>query len=51
MAKRRLCTDCIHNNNGWCEARKTNQGLRDLSIYSKGIVKGLEIALAIIKEK
>ena len=30
MAKDRLCTDCIYNNNGWCKARKTNKGLRDL---------------------
>ena len=30
MAKERLCTKCIYNNNGWCKARKTNKGLKDL---------------------
>lgn len=30
MAKTRICTDCTHNNNGWCKAKKTNKGLRDL---------------------
>lgn len=30
MAKERICNDCIHNNNGWCKARKTNKGLKDL---------------------
>lgn len=30
MAKDRICNDCKYNNNGWCKARKTNKGLRDL---------------------
>lgn len=30
MAKERLCTNCTFNNNGWCKARKTNKGLKDL---------------------
>lgn len=30
MAKNRICNDCKYNNNGWCKARKTNKGLRDL---------------------
>lgn len=28
--KERLCTKCTYNNNGWCNARKTNKGLKDL---------------------
>ena len=31
MAKEILCTDCTYNNNGWCNKRKTNRGLRDLT--------------------
>ncbi|MGG7144915.1 hypothetical protein ACQPVP_15850 [Clostridium nigeriense] len=31
MAKERLCTNCTYNNNGWCNKRKTNKGLKDLS--------------------
>ena len=31
MAKERLCTNCTHNNNGWCNKRKTNKGLRELT--------------------
>ena len=31
MAKERLCTNCTYNNNGWCNKRKTNKGLRDLT--------------------
>jgi len=31
MAKKRLCTECIYNNNGWCNKRKTNKGLKELS--------------------
>lgn len=78
MAKERLCTNCTYNNNGWCNKRKTNKGLRDLTDceyrktestvklnnfleqkrfeleiedndYNRGIVKGLEIALKILK--
>ena len=30
MAKERLCTNCTYNNNGWCNKRKTNKGLKDL---------------------
>lgn len=30
MAKDRICNDCKYNNNGWCKARKTNKGLKDL---------------------
>ena len=30
MAKNRICKECKYNNNGWCEARKTNKGLKDL---------------------
>ena len=30
MAKERLCTNCTYNNNGWCNKRKTNKGLREL---------------------
>lgn len=30
MAKDRIYNDCRYNNNGWCKARKTNKGLRDL---------------------
>ena len=78
MAKERLCTNCTYNNNGWCNKRKTNKGLRDLTDceyrktdsivklnnfleqkrfeleiedndYNRGIVRGLEIALKILK--
>ena len=78
MAKERLCTNCTYNNNGWCNKRKTNKGLRELTDceyrktestvklnnfleqkrfeleiedndYNRGIVKGLEIALKILK--
>ena len=31
MSKERLCTKCTYNNNGWCNKRKTNKGLRDLT--------------------
>ena len=31
MAKERLCTNCTYNNNGWCNKRKTNKGLKDLT--------------------
>lgn len=31
MAKERLCTNCTYNNNGWCNKRKTNKGLKELS--------------------
>ena len=31
MAKERLCTNCSYNNSGWCNKRKTNKGLRDLT--------------------
>ena len=31
MSKERLCTNCTYNNNGWCNKRKTNKGLRDLT--------------------
>lgn len=30
MAKKRLCTTCIYYNNGWCNKRRTNKGLKDL---------------------
>lgn len=30
MAKNSLCKNCTHNNNGWCNVRKTNKGLKDL---------------------
>ena len=79
MAKERLCTKCTYNNNGWCNKRKTNKGLKDLTdceyrktdglvklnnyleqkrfelevennSYNRGVVRGLEIALKIIKE-
>lgn len=79
MAKERLCTKCTYNNNGWCNKRKTNKGLKELTdceyrktdnltklenyleqkrfelevennSYNRGVVKGLEIALKIIKE-
>ena len=30
MAKERLCTKCTYNNNGWCNKRKTNKGLKEL---------------------
>ena len=78
MAKERLCTNCTYNNNGWCNKRKTNKGLKELTDckyrktestvklnnfleqkrfeleiedndYNRGIVKGLEIALKILK--
>ena len=78
MAKERLCTNCTYNNNGWCNKRKTNKGLRDLTdceyrktestvklknfleqkkfeleiednAYNRGMIKGLEIALKILK--
>jgi hypothetical protein len=78
MAKDKICIGCIHNNNGWCRARKTNQGIKDLvecnlkktdnlvtleefikqkkfelqvdnNSYNRGVITGLEIALAIIK--
>ncbi len=79
MAKERLCTKCTYNNNGWCNKRKTNKGLKDLTdceyrktdnltklenyleqkrfelevennSYNRGVVRGLEIALKIMKE-
>lgn len=79
MAKERLCTKCTYNNNGWCNKRKTNKGLKELidceyrktdnliklenyleqkrfelevenNSYNRGVVRGLEIALKIIKE-
>lgn len=79
MAKERLCTKCIHNNNGWCNKRKTNKGLKELTdcefratdnlirlenyleqkkfelevennSYNRGVVKGLEIALKIMRK-
>lgn len=79
MAKERLCTKCTYNNNGWCNKRKTNKGLKELTdceyrktdnltklenyleqrrfelevennSFNRGMVKGLEIALKIIKE-
>lgn len=31
MAQKRLCTECAYNNNGWCNKRKTNKGLKELS--------------------
>ena len=31
MAKERLCTNCTYYNNGWCNKRKTNKGLKDLT--------------------
>ena len=31
MAKERLCTKCTYNNNGWCNKRKTNKGLKELT--------------------
>ena len=31
MAKEKLCTNCTYNNNGWCNKRKTNKGLRELT--------------------
>ena len=31
MSKERLCTNCTYNNNGWCNKRKTNKGLRHLT--------------------
>ena len=80
MGKDRICNGCANNNNGWCKARKTNKGLRDLtscefrkddsllklenycnqkkfelefedSDFNKGIIRGLEIALKIMKDK
>ena len=33
MVKERLCTDCIYNNNGWCDKRKINRRLRYLTDY------------------
>ena len=30
LAKDRICNECKYYNNGWCKARKTNKGLRDL---------------------
>ena len=30
MAKNKLCSECVHNNNGWCNKLKTNKGLKDL---------------------
>lgn len=79
MAKERLCTKCTHNNNGWCNKRKTNKGLKELTdcefretdnliklenyleqkkfelevennSYNRGVVKGLEIALKIMRK-
>ena len=78
MSKERLCTNCTYNNNGWCNKRKTNKGLKELTDceyrktestvklynfleqkrfeleiedndYNRGMVKGLEIALKILK--
>lgn len=31
MTKERLCTKCTYNNNGWCNKRKTNKGLKELT--------------------
>lgn len=28
----KICNGCEYNNNGWCKARKTNQGLKDLTV-------------------
>lgn len=79
MAKERLCTKCTYNNNGWCNKRKTNKGLKELTdceyrktdnlvklnnyleqkkfeleidnnSYNRGLIKGLEIAIKIMKE-
>lgn len=79
MAKERLCTNCTYNNNGWCNKRKTNKGLKELTdckyrktdnlvklnnyleqkkfeleidnnSYNRGLIKGLEIAIKIMKE-
>lgn len=30
MAKNTLCIDCKYYNNGWCNKRKTNKGLKEL---------------------
>lgn len=31
MAKERLCINCTYNNNGCCNKRKTNKGLKELT--------------------
>ena len=31
MGKERLCINCTYNNNGWCNKRKTNKGLKELT--------------------
>ena len=31
MGKERLRSKCTYNNNDWCNKRKTNKGLRDLT--------------------
>lgn len=79
MGKDRICNGCANNNNGWCKARKTNKGLRNLTTcefrkddsllkleryyeqkkyelelennaFNRGVIKGLEIALKIMRE-
>lgn len=31
MAKNEFCLECVNYNNGWCNSKKTNQGLKYLS--------------------
>ena len=43
MAKERLCTNCTYNNNGWCNKRKSNKGLRKVEITEREeIIKELK---------
>lgn len=78
MSRDRICTGCEHDKNGWCKARKTNKGLRELtkcefrsdskinklkelralklmeyeidkSLYTSGVIKGIDLALSIIE--
>lgn len=80
MSKEKICKEREFNNNGWCNKRKTNKGLKDLTEceyrkdskiatleryleqkkfelqienthYNRGIIKGIEIALMVIKNK
>lgn len=51
--KKRLCSNCEYNNNGWCDKRKTNKGLKDLITceYRKDSVEKTFEDMISLKEK
>lgn len=51
MAKNHLCKDCTHNNNGWCNIRKTNQGLKDLPSCEFKEGSGIARVIAYLENK